>query len=90
MGRLNQTVGWDSRWEWDRIPMGDLSLLLFVSMGGGLGLSSEVTAGQSAIMLGDLGLLLDVDVDDSVISREVGLAARGVGWWIQEQMGSIR
>ena len=41
-------------------------------------------------MLGDLGLLLDVDVDDSVISREVGLAARGVGWWIQEQMGSIR
>ena len=34
VGRLNQTVGWDSRWEWDRIPMGDLSLLLFVSMGG--------------------------------------------------------
>ena len=34
MGGLNQTVGWDSRWEWDRIPMGDLSLLLFVSMGG--------------------------------------------------------
>lgn len=41
-------------------------------------------------MLGDLGLLLDVDVDDSVINREVGLAARGVGWCIQEQMGSIR